>query len=478
MPSKERSWLRRRIPTETLLKRVARRKKRRRLGHLERIDRFRSLLRAWWLWGLGAALLLEQGYWWAAAPVGFFAYLLFHSAPSRHAAVYALETDLDPASAEFRKTMAGATGMPWMEGNRVVVFNNGDEFFPAMLEAIAGARESITMEQYIFWDGEVGRRFAEAFAEKAREGVAVKLLVDAVGSSTLGREIERILEASGCQLAYFQPVKWYTLNRANHRTHRKALILDGAAAFTGGAGLADQWLGQARNVSEWRDMQVLVEGPAVQAQQSGFAQNWLVTTGEVLAGPEYFPVIARAGEVAVQTVLSSPHIGTGAAGTMAAIALQCARQYVRVANPYFIPDFRYLEMVREACARGVKIELLVAGEHNDAWWARQNSLRLYGKLLEAGVEIYEYLPTMLHQKVMVVDGAWASVGSANFDNRSLALNEESNVCFYDGELIRRLEDDFEADLRRAEKIQGGEWGQRGLFQRSKEEFAALIEDQV
>jgi cardiolipin synthase A/B len=163
---------------------------------------------------------------------------------------------------------------------------------------------------------------------------------------------------------------------------------------------------------------------------------------------------------------------------MAAIALQCARQYVRVANPYFIPDFRYLEMVREACARGVKIELLVAGEHNDAWWARQNSLRLYGKLLEAGVEIYEYLPTMLHQKVMVVDGAWASVGSANFDNRSLALNEESNVCFYDGELIRRLEDDFEADLRRAEKIQGGEWGQRGLFQRSKEEFAALIEDQV
>jgi cardiolipin synthase len=334
------------------------------------------------------------------------------------------------------------------------------------------------VEQFIFWDGEVGRRFADAFAEKAAEGVQVKILVDAIGASTIGNRVLKALEEGGCQLAWFQPIHWYTLDRANQRTHRKSLIVDGSVAFTGGAGFADHWIGTARHKYEWRDMQVSVEGPAAQVQQSGFAHNWLLTTGEVLTGPDFFPVVPAAGNIEVQTILSSPHRGTGAAGTMTAIALQSAKKYIWIANPYFIPGFRFLAMLANACRRGVSLKMIVAGKHNDTWWARQNSLRLYGKLLKAGVEIHEFLPTMLHQKVMIVDGAWASVGTANFDNRSLALNEETNVCFHDRGLIQELQAAFLADLARTERVDPAAWRRRSLWQRAQEQVASLIEDQV
>lgn len=436
------------------------------------------MVRAWWIWLALAILLLQDGNWSMAAITALLSFLFFHTAPIRHAAIYAVEPNLDTASEEFRETMAGMTGMPWIDGNLVVILNNGDEFYPAMLNAIDAARLSITMEQYIFWDSEIGRRFAEALAEKAGQGVQVKLLVDAIGSSTLGSDVMRVLEAGGCQLAWFQPIRWYTLDRANHRTHRKSLIVDGRVAFTGGAGLADQWMGMARNKDEWRDVQVRVEGPAALAQQSGFAQNWLVTTGEVLTGTSFFPLAPPAGDVQVQTILSSPYQGTGAAGTSAAIALQSARRYIWIANPYFIPDFRYIEMLTTASKRGVTIKLIVAGGHIDTWWARQNSLRLYGKLFKAGVEIYEYGPTMLHQKVMLVDGAWGSVGTANFDNRSIALNEETTVCVHDRVLIAELESAFTGDLMRSQRVEEADWKKRSLLQRAREQFAAVIEDQV
>jgi cardiolipin synthase len=254
--------------------------------------------------------------------------------------------------------------------------------------------------------------------------------------------------------------------------------VDGKIAFTGGAGLADHWLGRAKNARSWRDMMIRVEGPAALEQQSGFAQNWLQCTGEILTGHDYFPVPTPAGNVDVQTISSSPFDGTGAAGTMHLIAIQCARQHLSIANPYFIPDARMIEMLARACARGVSVKLMVAGKHNDTWWARQNSVRLYGKLIEAGVEIYEFLPTMLHQKILIVDNAWASVGTANFDNRSLALNEETSVCFHDRTLVNSLHNVFLADLERCRRIQLSRWKRRGFWQRAGEQFASLIEDQM
>ncbi|MBZ5611379.1 MAG: cardiolipin synthase B [Acidobacteriia bacterium] len=477
-PKESRRWLKRQVPKDQIHRLAPPRPKPEPLDVHDYWEIARRLIRAWWLWLAAALLLYQTGFWYLAILAGALSFIFYHSAASSHPALYALEPDFDTDSTEFRYTMAGMTGMPLAEGNRVDVYNNGDEFYPAMLEAIESAHSSITMEQFIFWDGQVGRRFADAFADKASEGIPVKLLVDAIGSSTLGEEILSILQAGGCQLAWFRPIHWYTLNRANQRTHRKSLIVDGCIAFTGGAGIADHWLGRAGNQHEWRDMAIRVEGPAVSAQQAGFAQNWLLSTGEILSGPEFFPAIAPAGDIEVQTILSSPTSGAGAAATMYLIAVQCARRYLYIANPYFIPGLLLIEMLARACRRGVKVRLMVAGKHNDTWWARQNSLRLYGRLLEAGVEIYEFQPTMLHQKTMVVDGVWATVGTANFDNRSFALSEETNVCFHDRALVANLEATFLADLERCDKIELEEWRGRGLWQRVKELFASLIEDQV
>ena len=477
-PKESRRWLKPRVPKEHLYRLAPPPPKPRRLGALDFWDRGRSFIRAWWIWLALALFALVTGAWHLALVAGAISFVFYHTSPNLHPAVYALEPGFDTESAEFRNTMAGMTGMPLVEGNRVTIYNNGDEFYPAMLDAIESAHSSVTLEQFIFWDGQTGRRFAEAFAEKASQGIPVKLLVDAIGSATLGEEILNILETGGCQLAWFQPIHWYTLNRINQRTHRKSLIIDGRVAFTGGAGLADQWLGAALDEREWRDVQVRVEGPAVLTQQSGFAQNWLVTTGEILSGHDYFPVSLAAGDVEVQTIVSSPYAGAAAAGTMHLIAVQCAKNYLYIANPYFIPDRRLIEMLAAACRRGVIVKLMLAGRHNDTWWARQNSLRLYGRLLKAGVEIYEFQPTMLHQKTMLVDGAWATVGTANFDNRSLALSEETNICFHDPALIEELHAIFLADLTRCQKIELADWSRRGLWQRVKETVASLIEDQV
>jgi len=412
---------------------------------------------------------------WIAGAVSF---ILYHTSSDTHPAVYPLDPALDIHSKRFDTTLAGLTGAPVMGGNAVSIYNNGDEYYPAMIEAIEAATSSVTMEQYIFWDGDVGRRFAEAFAEKARQGVPVKLLVDAIGSATLGKNTYAILEAGGCQLAWFRPIHWYTLHRASYRNHRKSLIVDGRMAFTGGAGIADHWLGCASNPNEWRDIQIGVRGPAARAMQSGFAQNWMITTGEIIGGGRYFPESRPEGNVEVQTILSSPSSGAGSAGTMYMVALQCARRELYIANPYFIPDSRVIAILAQAHRRGVEIKLMVAGPHNDTWWARQNSVRRYGPLMEAGVELYEYQPTMLHQKTMIVDGIWATVGTANFDNRSFALNEETNVCLHDPGIVAGLRRTFVEDLEQCRPVSLDDWRRRGLPQHAREWCASLVEDQM
>lgn len=474
-----RRWLKPRVTGDQLDRLAPPRPQPRRLGAATGVwRRARTLLWSWWLWLLAAAVVW---YWnlpiWAAALTAI-AVALYHAVPESHRAIYALNTRLDPRSGEFRVSMEGATGMPLLAGNALHIYNDGDSFYPAMLEAIERAEISITMEQYIFWDGQVGRRFADAFAERSRAGVTVKLLVDAIGSSTIGETILRTLEKAGCQLAWYRPIHWYTLDRANRRTHRKSLIVDGQTAFTGGAGLADVWLGESAAGRGWRDVQVQVDGPAALMLQSGFALNWLLTTGELISGALYFQPPVTAGTVDIQTILSSPGSGASAAGIMVLIAMQSARRSLSIANPYFIPDPRVIAMLAEAGARGVRVRLMLSGSRCDSWWARQNSVRLYGRLLQAGVEIYEYQAAFLHQKTMVVDGAWATVGTTNLDNRSFSLNEEANVCFHDPQLVAGLDQIFLDDLSHCRRITWEEWCHRGLWQRSREVAASILEDQV
>jgi len=476
--STSRRWLQPRVSKEQLYRLAPRKERPARLGEHTAWDRIRFALRSWVLWLVAAFTLSLAGQRLAAIFAAAVAAVLNLARPRFHPAVYPIESKLAPGSPEFGVTMGGVTGTAYLPGNQVRIFNNGDEFYPAMLDAIEAAAYSVTMEQYIFWDGSVGLRFAEALATRARAGIPVKLLVDAVGSATIGENLLRILEAAGCQLAWFHPIRWFTLARANNRTHRKSIIVDGQVAFTGGAGLADQWLGAGGAPMEWRDLMVRTEGPAALAQQAGFAQNWMQTTGEILAGRAFFPNPEPCGDVAVQTILSSPAGGSGTAGTMYLLALQSAQRYVWIANPYFIPSSAVIDLLSRAVRRGVQIRLMVAGAHSDTWWARQNSVRLYGKLLRAGVEIYEYLPSMLHHKTMVVDGSWATVGTTNFDNRSFAFNEETNLCFSDARIIADLERIFADDLRRSRRVQLDEWRRRSLWRRLSEEAASLIEDQV
>ena len=447
-------------------------------GALTFWTRARRFLWSWWPWAIVSAWAIGNGRWgWAigAAVMALVSYLI---APAAVPPRFGLDHEFCVDSPEFPATVAGASGGPFLEGNALEILNNGDAFYPPMLAAIRDADASITIEAYIYWAGEIGREFAEALAERAKSGIPVKILLDAIGSSTIGTEILDVLEKGGCHVAWYNPIRWYTLGRFNNRTHRKSLIIDGRIAFTGGAGIADHWRGNARGPDEWRDIQVRLEGPAVVPLQTGFAHNWQQTTGELVSGERYYPDIQPAGPLAVQTLLSSPEIGASSVRTMYYLSIVCARESIYIANPYFVPDPVAIETLIEAKRRGVDVRIMVSGIRNDNWLARYNSVRLFGRLLAAGIEIHEFNRTMLHQKTMVVDRWWVTVGTTNFDNRSFAHNEESNVCVFDRALAEQLHQVFLDDLGGCERVTMNAWSRRGAWSRAQEFVASFLQEQA
>jgi cardiolipin synthase len=440
--------------------------------------RARRLLWSWWPWFAGALWAFsENRFGWGVGlgAVAVFSYLI---APVETPPQFGLDHEMTVESDEFLTTIAGATGIPFVAGTRLDILNNGDEFYPAMLEDIARAELSITIEAYIYWAGDIGMAFAKALAERSRAGVRVKILLDAIGSSDIGDEVVRQLEAAGCQIAWYNPIRWYTLGRFNHRTHRKSLIIDGRVAFTGGAGIADDWLGHAQDQDHWRDIQIRLEGPGVTPLQTGFAQNWLETTRELLSGPTYYPVLEQAGDLSVLTIMSSPVTGASTARIMYYLSIASARKSIAIANPYFVPDPAALDTLIEAQQRGVEVRIMVSGDRNENWLSRHNACRLYGRLLRAGVAILEYETTLLHHKTMVVDGVWSTIGTTNFDSRSFAHNEENNVCCYDRTVARRLLEIFEADVAHCRRIDLEGWHRRGWFRKVQEVVAAFLQEQV
>jgi cardiolipin synthase len=422
------------------------------------------------------ALIYDKWGW--AIGTGVMGLLSYLTEPAALPPQYGLSHEFDVESGEFLDTVAGASSAPFVAGNSVDLLNNGDAFYPRMLEAIAEARVSITIEAYIYWAGEVGLVFARALAARASAGVTVKILLDAIGSASIGPEILETLEDAGCQIAWYNPIHWYTLGRFNNRTHRKSLIVDGHIAFTGGAGIADHWRGNARGPDEWRDMQIRLEGPAVTPLQAGFAHNWQKTTGELLSGAVYYPSIGPCGHLSAQTLMSSPESGGSTVRTMYYLSIVCARKSIYIANPYFIPDAVAIETLIEARKRGIDVRIMVSGIRNDNWLARQNSTRLYGRLLEAGIRIYEYNRTMLHHKTMVVDGVWVTIGTTNFDNRSFSHNEESNLCIFDRELAHQLQNIFCEDVAVCERVDFAQWKHRGAWARTQEFMASFFEEQA
>ena len=478
MPRTRPKHWRRRVPRKwrtKLAPKVDQQQPKGRIGLWLRIRRF---LLSWWIWALVAIVATITDHWWWASFTGLWAFVCFLLTPSERAPQYGLDHQFGVDDAEFIPTVSGATGVELTECNRVELFNNGDEFYPEMLKAIRQAQASVTIEAYIYWAGKIGIEFAEALAGRARAGVAVKILLDAVGSSTIGDDILKTLESGGCQLAWYNPVRWYSIERFNHRTHRKSLIIDGRVAFTGGAGIADHWLGHAQNPDHWRDIQVRLEGPCVVPLQTGFAHNWVQTTRELITGDRFFPGASEAGTLPVMTIMSSPEAGASTVRTMHYLSIASARRTLYIANPYLVPDVTATAQLIEAKRRGVDVRIMVSGIHNDNRVARLNSMRLLGPLLRAGIEILEFNRTMLHQKTMVVDGLWATVGTTNFDSRSFAHNEENNVCVYDRQWAERLHAVFLEDISGCDKVTLEAWERRPMGGRVLEVMASFLEEQA
>ena len=440
--------------------------------------RIRRFLWWWFPWAALCVYFIDQREWWWALGFGLWAGVCSLSTPQESAPQYGLDHGLEVGSQDFLNTMAGAAGIPFFPGNTIKLLNNGDQFYPAMLRDIELAERSISIEAYIYWDGEIGVTFAKALAAAARRGVRVKLLLDALGSQSIGNEIVKILEDGGCHLGWYNPLRLTRLRRINHRTHRKSLIIDGSVGYTGGAGIADQWTGDAHDDKHWRDIQVRIEGPAVRPLQSGFAHNWVECTGELITGPDFYPAPLEVGPLSLQTIMSSPETGASSVRVMYFLAISAATKTIDIANPYFVPDHASIDLFRDAVKRGVRVRIMVAGSSNDTLVTRLNSLRLYGPLLHAGVQVYEYNRTMMHQKIMVVDGLWSTVGTTNFDNRSFSHNEENNVCLCDEGFARELMATFERDVAVCDVITLDSWKRRPLPLKTAEALASFVQDQV
>lgn len=389
-----------------------------------------------------------------------------------------LEHLYSPGDDQFLRTMAALFTASCHDGNRVVALRNGDRIFPAMLEAIAGARHTITFETYIYWSGGMGWRFAEALSERARAGVAVHVLLDWFGSRPIDQEIIRTMKAAGIEVEAYHKPSITRPQHANHRTHRKLLVVDGAVGFTGGVGIADEWTGDAEDPDHWRDSHFRLEGPSVWGLQRAFMDNWVKARSTVLHGPDYFPPLEAQGSATCQVFQSSPEGGSDSVRLMFLLAITAAERSIRICTAYFVPDPLAMRTLREARARGVKVEVIVPGDHNDSDLVRLVSRAKYGNLLREGIEIYEYQPTMFHLKLMIVDDMWVSVGSTNFDNRSFRLNDEVNLNVYDRHLAGELIDGFENDKHRSQRIELEQWKQRPLKQKLKEQGARLFRSQI
>lgn len=365
--------------------------------------------------------------------------------------------------------ISALVGVALSGGNRYDVLTNGDQIFPAMLEAINGAKRRISFETYIYDTGDVASQFTAALEAAARRGVHVNLVVDSVGGSAMSRADIKRLGAAGCKIGNFHSLRWYNLEDVNYRTHRKILVVDGEVGFTGGAGVADHWLGHAQDKEHWRDTQVRMRGPIVRVLEGAFYENFFETAG--IVAPELDDLRKEEDDTGSALVLrSSPTGGSSDLKRLYLLGIASARRTVDIASPYFVTDESSDWSLKDAVGRGVKIRVLVEGDKTDAMPVKYASREAYERLMALGIEIYEYQPTMMHAKVIVVDGEWSMFGSANFDNRSLELNDEMNVAVSDKAFAARLAQDFEQDIRSSRKLDSASWRQRSRLEKIRERF--------
>ena len=358
------------------------------------------------------------------------------------------------------------------------VLTNGNQFYPAALEAIRGAKQSVNIEAYIFQKGEIAGQYVQALAERARAGVRVSLVLDSFGCAGTPESFFAPLTTAGGRIGWYNGPRWYRLMHMDNRTHRELMIVDGRIGFIGGAGIADQWYSGTKGHPRWRDSVVRVEGEAVCNLQATFAENWLVTSGELLTGDAYFPDISNDHPLVMMVVNSTPTVGGSTrARILFQLLLSSARKSISITTPYFLPDKSLMKELCRAVERGLRVRILVPGRKSDHMVTRSTSRAGYGELLKAGAEVYEYQPSMIHAKVLCIDDLWVVVGSTNFDNRSFGINDEVNLAVRDARVALRFEQDLTLDLDQSRRISLDEWKHRPVTERATELMGLVFERQ-
>lgn len=348
-----------------------------------------------------------------------------------------------------------------------------------MLDAIAAAERSVDLLTFIYWTGEIGTKFAECLAERARAGVRVRVLLDALGARQIDDELVSMMDDAGCDVQWFRQVTDGLLGEVNHRTHRKVLICDEVVSFTGGVGIADEWTGDARDETEWRDTHFRIEGPATLGLRGAFIDNW-AETGSELFDPsvDQFPAQPQPGDLVVQVIRGAAETGWSDISTLFRVLVQLAEHRLRITTAYFNPDEVLLELICDASRRGVEVEVLLPGPHADKRFVQLCSESTYDALMECGVTVSCFQPSMLHAKVMTIDGLVASVGSANVNNRSTQYDEEVNLVVYDPEFTAVLDAHFDDDLTRSEQLDLEQWRSRSPLQRAAEKVIEVAKDVI
>jgi cardiolipin synthase len=420
--------------------------------------------------GMGIAI----GWMLAGASIAMLCFMLTHR---RRTPYLHLQLDELQSLQDGLQALAGLTGGAVYEGNSASVLQNG-ALFPAMAADIEAARYTVHLETFVWTAGEVERRFVELLCARARQGIKVRLLIDALGGSRATSARLQQLRDAGVELARYCRPAWWNLRRFNHRTHRKLLIIDGAIAYTFGHGIADQWLGDGEDEQHWRDTGVRLEGPVACALQSVFMENWIEETKCLPAGDGCYPCLEHKGDVQAHVVSSASEEVGSAVALLYTVAIASARNEVIIQNPYFAPDDGFCELLAQMVKRGVTVQLMVPGKKTDSPFVRLAGSYLYRRLLEAGVRVYEFQPTLSHQKIVIVDGAWSHVGSTNFDARSLALNEEVGVGMLDRQVATQLKQAFDADLKRSFELQLERWRRRPLLARGSSWLAYQLHSQL
>jgi cardiolipin synthase len=390
---------------------------------------------------------------------------------------YGMGIDAAPGTDAFINAAAALLNNPVYRGGEVSLLQNGDQFYPAMLDAIRGARDNVTFEVYIFESDEIGRQFMDAFIERARQGVEVRVLVDWFGSLKFKRKDQEELKRAGVRVERFRPLNHRNLVRMYRRTHRRAIVIDGSVAFTGGAAIAKKWAGDVRTKHEWRDSMTRVTGPLVGGIQSAFAESWVYCTGELLGTERFFPPLEVSPGPCTLSVVSSPSDSLQPVRILFWLSFANARRRLWISNSYFIPDPRLRKAVVDRARHGVDVRILVPGNHTDAVPVQLAGRSYYEELLAAGVRIFEFQPAMMHAKTIVVDDAWSVIGSANMDERSMELNEENIVGITDEPFAQSLAKGLEADFARSKEVQLEEWRRRPLWKRGMESCAKVLIEQ-